>query len=187
MKKLLLLSVLIVSGLVYGQEKFEFTKEKGLSEYVITQIPDKTASEIYIKVNEWLQKTYKNPDYVLKGSVVNDYVRFEGVSEEVMCQNPDNKLIFNCIKIKYEIEIYVKDGRYKFSVINLNYYRPQIGNYSSAGWFKLEQTDPTIYNKKGELKGVYKQLVNLPPFFDGLNTSLKEYILNGSSAKSENW
>jgi len=39
MKKLLLLSVLIVSSLVYGQEKFEFTKEKGLSEYVITRLP----------------------------------------------------------------------------------------------------------------------------------------------------
>ncbi|QBO57441.1 DUF4468 domain-containing protein [Chryseobacterium salivictor] len=187
MIKLILFFTVILSSTVFGQEKFDFSKEKGLSEYVVTVIPGHSAAEIYTKVNEWLQKTYKNPDYVLKGSVVNDYVRFDGVSAEVMCQNPDNKFIFDCIKIKYEIEIYVKDDRYKFSVINLNYYRPRIGAYVAAGWYNLEQTGPTVYNKKGELKGVYKQLHNLPPFFDGLNSSLKEYILNGSSAKSENW
>lgn len=187
MKKFILLFTLIISLTIFGQEKFEFTKEKGLSEFVVTQIPDKSANEIYTKVNEWLQKTYKNPDYVLKGSVINDYVRFEGVSNEVMCQNPENKVLFTCGKIKYEIEIYVKDDRYKFSVINLSHYTPQIGTYISAGWSKLDQTGTVIYNRKGELKGWYKQLINLPPFFDGLNISLKEYILNGSSAKSESW
>ena len=76
MKKITLLFSLIVSIVISGQEKFELTKDKGLSEYVITQIPNKSASEIYTKINEWLQKTYKNPDYVLKGAVINDYVRF---------------------------------------------------------------------------------------------------------------
>lgn len=186
MKKLFLLFIFI-SGFAFGQEKFEFTKDKGLSQFVITQIPDKSAAEIYTKVNDWLQKTYKNPDYVLKGAVVDDYVRFEGVNNEVMCQNPENKFIFFCTKIKYEIEIYVKDNKYKFSVINLLKYSVGSGTYFPAGWEKLDQTGPIIYTKKGELKGVYKQLVNLPPFFDGLNNSLKEYILNESAEQKENW
>lgn len=181
MKKLILLFTLIFWGVFQSQEKFELTREKGLSEFVITQIPGKSASEIYIKVNEWLQKNYKNPDYVLKGTVVDDYVRFEGVSNEVIAQNPDNKLIFLTLgKLKYEIEIYVKDARYKFSVISLQHY------VSTFGWGALDQTG-NIYNKKGELKGAYKQLVNLPPFFNGLNNSLKDYIMNSSISKSENW
>lgn len=181
MKKLILLFTLMFWGVLQSQEKFELTREKGLSEFVITQIPGKSASEIYIKVNEWLQKNYKNPDYVLKGAVVDDYVRFEGVSNEVIAQNPDNKLIFLTLgKLKYEIEIYVKDGRYKFSVISLQHY------VSNFGWGTLDQTG-NIYNKKGELKGPYKQLVNLPPFFNGLNNSLKDYIINGTDSRSEEW
>lgn len=179
--------MLVISLTIFGQEKFEFTKEKGLSEFVVTQIPGKSANEIYTKVNEWLQKTYKNPDYVLKGSVVNDYVRFEGVSNEVMAQNPENKTFYMGFKIKYEIEIYVKDDRYKFAVINLYRYSPGIRPYVLPGWVTLEQFGSLVYNKKGELRSGYHQLVNLPPFFDGLNESLKNYILNGSVSKGESW
>lgn len=190
MKKTIIL-LLLVSGIATAQEKeFTFDNIKGMSDFIVTNVDSKTAPEIYKKVIEWIKVTYKNPDKVILSTIDNEYVRFEGSSDYLWCINSLG--LKTCYLTKYQIEISMKDGRYKFDLIGLEYYiNPS--QYSRGGWndasFFSKPSTPEqltgIYKKDGSLRSAFKDVQDIPLYFNNLNKALFEFINSQSPAKGD--
>jgi hypothetical protein len=184
MKKILLGFFVLVSFYANAQEKeFTFTAEKGMTDYIVTSIEGKTASEIYKKVIEWIKVTYKNPDKVILSTIENEYVRFEGSSDSFYAMNPMSKIY---VPVKYEIEISIKDGKYKFDYIGMTI----IENGTKIPYFSAkskEELEPyPIFKKDGELRSTYKYFTEVPIYLNNLNKSLSESIVS-TVKKNDGW
>jgi hypothetical protein len=184
MKKITLL--LFISFSCFAQEdKFTFS-EKGFTDYIVTNCPDKTKEEIYSKVIDWISIIYNTPKEVIKGEIINDYIRIEGIKKNVALgtllgmPTVDN--------YKYQIEISVKDSKYKLDVINIeNYTSPS--QYITGGWNSINITNTSSYYKNGKIRTSVKFLPeSLPEIFNELNRSLSNFILkNETTTKKSDW
>lgn len=193
MKKLLVLFIFL-TGIMNAQEtEFTFDNSKGMTDFVVTNIEGKSATEIYKKVIEWIKITYKNPDKVILSTIENEYIRFEGFSEVCYAVNVPLMGKYNQ-DTKYQIEISVKDGKYKFDIISMeNYNTPS--QYSRGGWSNntlfngntdKDFLDKNIYKKDGTLRSYYKYINDVPIYFNDLNKSLVESI-TASVKKNDSW
>lgn len=185
MRKIILLSFLTFTILSFGQEtEFKFAKE-GFTDYIITTVPNKSQAELYKKTLEWIATTYKNPKEAIKAQKENESIRFEGVTKTLINVNSNGKIARDA---KYQIEVTFKDGKYKLDVTDISVYSPP-GENGAGGWATTELKNlEAYYNKKGEIKTVYKYYPEMiPAFFNDLNKNLKDYILNGQAGgqKSE--
>lgn len=194
MKKLLssLVMVLLFIGATKAQEiEFTFNNERGMTDYIVIPFEGKTASEIYKKAMDWVKVTYKNPDKVILSTIENEYIRFEGSSQALYAVSIMGKEYYDT---KYQIEISIKDGRYKFDLIGMDNFFPSspgfTGRWTANGWFNgntpKETLDNIIYKKDGSLKGGYKYLNEVPTYFNNLNKSLVESITS-TVKKSDGW
>ena len=193
MKKLQLL-FLFLTGVMNAQEtEFTFDNSKGMTDFIVVNVESKSATEIYKKVIEWIKVTYKNPDKVILSTIENEYVRFEGSSIAVY---PVNVPLMgkSYQDTKYQIEISIKDGKYKFDLIGMeNYISPS--QYSRGGWtpntlfdknVDKEYLDKFIYKKDGTLRSYYKYINDVPVYFNDLNKSLVESI-TAAVKKNDSW
>ncbi|OYX85133.1 MAG: hypothetical protein B7Y83_05940 [Flavobacteriales bacterium 32-34-25] len=190
MKKILLL-ILFVSGVINAQEtEFTFDNTKGMTDFVVTSVEGKTAPEIYKKVLDWIKLTYKNPEKVILSTIENEYIRFEGIDNTFYSVGIMGK---NYRDVKYQIEISVKDGKYKFDLISMYAYW-QSTSRSSGGWSEVtifngnstkESLEKSIYNKSGELRGYYKYTPEVVIYYNKLNKSLFDSI--NTSSKNNDW
>ena len=193
MKKLQLL-FLFLTGVINAQDtEFTIDNTKGMTDFVVSNIEGKTAPEIYKKVIEWIKVTYKNPDKVILSTIENEYVRFEGSSSAVY---PVNVPLMgkSYQDSKYQIEISIKDGKYKFDLIGMeNYISPS--QYSRGGWTPnslfngnadKEFLDRYVYKKDGTLRSYYKYINDVPVYFNDLNKSLIESI-STTIKKNDSW
>jgi len=194
MKKLLssLVMLLLYIGTTKAQEtEFTFNNERGMTDYIVTPLEGKTAPEIYKKVMDWVKVTYKNPDKVILSTIENEYIRFEGSSQALYALNIMGKKYYDT---KYQIEISIKDGKYKFDLMGMETYIPgvqgSIGGWSANAFFNGNMPKETlnyIHNKKdGTLKGTYKYFNEVPTYFNNLNKSLVESITS-TVKKSDGW
>lgn len=167
------------------ETEFTFTADKGMTDFIVTPIEGKTAPDIYKKVIEWIKITYKNPDKVILSTIENEFVRFEGYSETLYSYNAKGQ---NYLPAKYQIEISVKDGKYKFDLINF-----QI--LASTTWvdYKFfnnptsrEDLEKVVYNKDGSLKNYCKYFQEIPTYFNKLKKALSESIVS-TVKKSDGW
>lgn len=179
MKNTILLLSFITSSLVFSQEtEFKLTKD-GFTDFVVTQKNEKTANEIYTKTLEWINKNYNNPEKVILAKVENDYIRIEGASNNIYILNTLGKE--NPTDVKYQLEIYFKDGKYKFDVTDLKYLAPP-----PTGWYDVPFA--YFYKKDGQLKSMFKFTNQIPAYFNNLNKSLSDYISGvGIESKKDNW
>ena len=190
MKKIVLL-ILFVSCFVNAQEtEFIFNNERGMTDFIVAPVQGKTAPEIYKKVIEWIKITYKNPDKVILSTIENEYIRFEGSSERLYSINMG---IMGAMyqNTKYQIEISIKDDKYKFDIISMeNYTSPS--QYSKGGWndnalFNGNLPNPSvIYKKDGTLRSLFKNINDVPVYFNDLNKSLLESIVS-TAKKTDGW
>lgn len=181
MKKITILFIIFFAIGSAQNTMFSVSKEKGLTEFVIQEVPGNSASELYQKSLEWINKTYKNPNEVILAKIENDYIRFEGYQQNLFCFNALGAK--NCNDVKYQIELSFKDGRYKFGIISLeDYIKPS--QYMNAGWrpSKLSTFGSNCYKNNGEIKPMCKDyVVDVPVYFTKLNGSLNNYISKGDN------
>ena len=184
MKKILLGLLMLMSFYSNAQEtEFTFTSEKGMTDYIVTPIEGKTAPEIYKKVIEWIKVNYKNPNEVILSTIENEYIRFEGVSD------------ISKSKSKYQIEISIKDGRYKFDLIGLQVYVSPNQMGTPVGWNNYyvnfisnstKESRENMYKSDGSYKGWCKNTSEIPTFFNELNKSLFDSIVS-TVKKTDGW
>ena len=193
MKKIVTLFLLVCGTLSAQETEFTFDNTKGMTDFVVTKVEVKTASEIYKKVVEWIKITFKNPDKVILSTIENEYVRFEGASGSFYSINM-GLLGKSYQETKYQIEISVKDGKYKFDIISMeNYIAPS--QYTRGGWsdnmlfngnLDKETLEKTVYRKDGTLRSAWKNINDVPVYFNELNKSLFESITT-SVKKNDGW
>jgi hypothetical protein len=177
MKKILLILILTLSSICYGQEvEFTFSKD-GLTDYVVTQCEGKTDSEIYKKIIEWIKINYNNPNEVILSTIEDKFIRFQGSGGRGLVKFFRHGGIFTP-NTRYIIEISIKEGKYKFDLVNLE-------TYSGTEWNKVDcffSRNNNCYNNKGEFKKDYKFYNETSDYFNKINLSLKEKII-GSDEK----
>lgn len=184
MKKILL--ALFISGFCFAQEtEFSFTKD-GFTDFVVTEVDGKTQSELYKKTIDWVSVTYKNPKEVIKAEIENDYVRIEGSKDGLVCIQT---MMNFCYQTRYQIEISLKDGKYKFDLIKLEYYIAP-SQYGAGGWYDYQLTDMNEYFKdNGKPKGKFKKNIpQLTSYFNQLNKELYDFISSENiPSKKNDW
>lgn len=165
--------------------EFTLTKETGMTDYVVIPFEGKTAAELYKKALQWFEVYYKNPDEVLKGKIENDYLRFTGAKNGIVCLNVMGKF---CYDTKYTVEISFKDNKLKFDLIQLEYYRPA-NEYNSGGWTNVDFTLMDGYfNKNGEWRAVYKYIPEIPGHINELMEDFKKFMNSETiPSKKEEW
>lgn len=168
MKKIILLFIFSISAI--AQDKFEFKKE-GLTDYVVTKI-DSSASKLYIKTINWVKENYKNPSEVIKMTIENEKIRFQGFKENFYCIKSMSSPV--CSNALYTIEISFKEGKYKIDPIEL------ILINKSGLSNEIDLNDFSIYyDKKGNIKKSSEDApILIEQLFNGLNENLKNYISN---------
>jgi hypothetical protein len=166
---LLLLTLTFNSAKSQILPKFELTID-GV-EAIIVNIDSTDSKTIYSKSKNWIQEFYKNPDEVLKTNIENEKLRVNGFKKDAWHYKSLGYV--NSYDLEYTFEIDIKDNK-----IRLTFTPGQ----SWAGNQKVEFTYKTFYNKKDELKNVYKEAKS--SFEESMNEivlSLYNYIKNKKS------
>lgn len=129
MKKTLIFTLLfMLPTFVFGQNYFTATPTRLLPENNIVELPGKSSSEIYNALKTWTAKTYKNPDYVLKSDVANEYLRLNGLWN-IMSRGPFGK---SAIGLKYTLTLDIKDGKLRYNIDELT----GVDNFSYNNCYK---------------------------------------------------
>jgi len=183
MRKLLLGFLFFLSFSAKSQEtEFSFN-DNGMTDFIITSVEAKPAFEIYKKVIEWINVTYKNPNKVVLSTIENQFVRFEGSSSEFYAMNAISKIY---VPVKYEIEISIKDGKYKFDYIGMTIIENNIRIPYFNTKTKEELGKYPIFKNDGTLKSSYKYFTEVPIFLNNLNKSLLESLISNVK-KGNDW
>lgn len=178
MKKLFY-AVFLFTSLGFSQSKeFTFNKD-GITDYLVVEVPGKTAAELYQQTINWIKMSYKNPDSVIKATIENDYVRFMGSSTRLLCFNNLGK---NCYDSNYQIEVSFQDGKYKFDLIEVNL----LGTKSDPHMTLTDMSE--YYKSNGQIKGTYKYFPEIfPSFFNDINKSLLNYVSGETQQRKKDW
>jgi hypothetical protein len=176
-----------VLNLSFAQDStFLFTKD-GFTDFVVTPVDGKNKSVLYNKALDWISVTYKNPNVVIKAKIENEYIRFEGSNNNMLCIKTLG--IKNCELANYQIEVSFKDGKYKFDLIEVKEYAKP-SQYGSGGWNTVllptpeeVKIKPSImdhyFNDEGEPRKLQRFYVeNIPAEFNALNQSLRQFLLS---------
>ncbi|WP_417619839.1 DUF4468 domain-containing protein [Oceanihabitans sediminis] len=181
-----LLSLLIaICANNFAQENFIYN-QKGLTpNYLVVEIDSLNKEQLFQKSINWIKETYKNPDEVIKTTINNEKVRFEGFESNLICVNSLG--IHYCYYALYTIEIEFKDNKYKFTPLNLEY-RVPASEYTPGGMKTINFSDGSAYyNKKGKLRRMYKSIpTTVEALFNDLNKSLSNYLISEQLSKESN-
>lgn len=156
----------------FAQDKFTYDV-KGLTDYVVKDNSMATA-DIYKKSINWIKENYVNPDEVIKMTIENEKIRFEGVKNNLTCIGSV------CSDATYMIEVTIKDGKYKFDPIYLKL------SVTTGRSFEVPLNDFSVYyDKSGQVKKQSVQVLeSFALLFNDLSQSLDDYI-NGKAKKSD--
>lgn len=167
MKKIILLFFLFSTRIGFTQEtEFKFSKNE-FTDFVVVECKNKTQSELYKKTLDWVAVTYNRPSAVIQGQIENDYIRIEGFSKDLVANGT-----------KYQIEISFKDGKYKFDIIQIEFWHDL--DFPEPKWKKFDMINTNKYfDKEGKIKGRYKSVCSrITEYFNSLNSNLKDFILS---------
>ena len=178
-KNIILFILTFISGISFSQEKKFIYDKNGLTPFVVTDVENKTAKEIYQKSINWIKETYKNPNIVIKSEIEDESVRFEGISNNagIVYDGFGGKGLYS---VKYSIKISVKDYKYKFEVIEFELLNCPI---KKNGW---NPNDKSFFKEDGSPRKPWKDYPkSIETLFDELNDNLKNYIIKDS--KKDDW
>lgn len=181
----LILSMLIaVTTISFGQEKFVYNQSGLNPEYLVIEVDSLNKNELFEKVINWIKETYKNPDEVIKTTINNEKVRFEGFQQNMFIYR--SAIEFQ-VDVFYTIEISFKEGRYKFKPVEVKSTFQPNGCYQPGDYFTVDLSDGTAYYKKnGKLKCSNNLPQSLSSYLNNLESDLKLYLTK-TSADDDDW
>jgi hypothetical protein len=181
MKKLLVLTMVLVSFVSYGQEFIITTdglKDKNSIEktFVVINVEGKTAKQLYDNAILYVNTTYKNPSAVMRGNVNDEFLSFTTHTSTFYMDS----YIKRNISVDYITSLTFKDGKVKYEIQELemvcNETRPQISLHLSGGMLQY-----SIYNNSGKLKKEDTKK-DLESHFNYNIIAIKKYLEGKSSA-----
>jgi hypothetical protein len=187
MKNILTIVALLFTSFAFSQKlvvtplglRDESDNEKS---YVVLNIENKKASELYTNALKYINKNYKNPEKVTLGKVENESLKF--VTFESSFIKVTNSFVKVAIDAEYNIQLDFKDGKVKFELQNLDMYNSANGSKVRVLFTGGALEGYSIYNKKGELKRDDTK-ADIESHFNNTITKIKEF-LSGKS-EGENW
>ncbi len=194
MKKITVL-LLLFTGLLNAQEtKFTFDNKTGLTDFIVVPVENRPASELYKKSVDWIKVTYSDPSKAILSTIENEYIRFMALGEYICYDESNPKAVnFDCYKVRYEIEISFKDGKYKFDIISLQRYETS-SQYTTGGWKNVivfttgiseEELSKILFKNDGSLKKQYITISKSADYFNAVNESLLKYIAVNDKEKKD--
>jgi hypothetical protein len=155
MKIILTLTLLFISSLTFAQKlvvtpiglRNESDNEKT---YVVLDIENKNAAELYSNALKYIVKNYKNPEKVIIGKVENESLKFSTFVGSFMIVK--NSIVKIPIDAEYNIHLDFKDNKVKFEIQGLDMYYSADGSKTRVLFEGAGIGGYYIYNKKGELK-----------------------------------
>lgn len=154
-------------------------------DYVVIEVKGKTAKELYSNAINYIERTYKSPKDVIKGTVENEFLSFDSYSSDIAKMS--NMFSWKKLNATYSIRLSFKDNKVKFEIISLNMYTYMAGDRipvalrmnNSVGW--------GIYRKNGKfyMKKMKVTKTEIENFFNSFIKALKVGLINGG--KSDDW
>ncbi|WP_127845400.1 DUF4468 domain-containing protein [Psychroflexus aestuariivivens] len=148
----------VFCSLAQDQSQFEY-QSSGLSSFVVTDVNDKPASQLFSETKHWISEQKKTYQFEVIDEVGDKIIQLSGEAKDVIIyKNYTSNLKFN-------LEIAFKNNRYKFEISDLQY------EYYNS-YYDL----PNINNpNQPELERHFENAkIDLPEFFNKLNKSLKK-------------
>lgn len=190
MKKILLALLFSIPLLTVAQDAeptsipatFTWVKDVGLTNFIVVPVTGKTADDLYMSAVSWVTS---RKDLTYEDTQHGKSLRLKGTTDKLHCYTAITYT--NCLTTEYVIDMFFKDGKYRMEVISM---RSDHGD-KLGGWQGVEIFPPfnyKYYNKKGEIRGVFKWLESsLPKFFDDLSFSYKAAATKTSPANDNDW
>jgi hypothetical protein len=154
MKKIILL-LLFVPFIGFAQTIDSIKMTRTSFTPAIIELQGKSNNEIYSKIKSWINRYYKNPDFVIKADETNNYIRISSTSTFEFYQMGLARNNYN-----YDLEIEIKENKYKITFFNI--IDTSINNAKFPNYF---------FKKNGELYGFKKVNISVQK---GIIKSLNE-------------
>lgn len=185
MRQIFTILILMISSFCFSQE-FEVTQD-GIKDksninnnFLVIEAENYSANRLYQNALKFIIETYKNPDYVIKGKIENEYIRFESNNNFSMSFN--NKIGRMTATIGYAVELRFKDGKVRYEIISLKMPVAEPRNLTFKGsiW-----SGYPIFNDKGEVR-LPEAKEKLENHLNELVSLLKSFLLE-TETKQDKW
>jgi len=177
---LLMLSLTITSD----ESKFTYDINGMNVEYLVMTIDSTSQQQNFKKSINWIKETYKNPEEVIKTTIDEKKIRFEGSEQNLICIKSLG--LNTCYNARYTIEVEFKENKYKFTPLSLSYRVPG-SQYGPARTIQIDFKDGSMYYKKNKtIRTLYQSVPSsIENLFNSLNNSLNEYIKKESAENTD--
>ena len=188
-----LLSVLLFIPIIGFSQSFVLTPS-GLRDaqdsnksYVVIEVPNKTAKQLYEKSMNFLREYYKNPDKVIKSTIDSEMIRFEGYQGNLSTIDFGVLVKYKFpLNSSYSIELKFKDGKIKYEILQMGLTIPLQNGDHPFGLVQPKGTwnSDNVWNRKGELAHPQTKS-DIENSFNARVLGLKEYLTN--EKKKDSW
>ena len=167
MKKIILLASLAFSLNAIAQDKFEL-KPEGFTDYVITEVPNKTAANLYSGTIAWIVENHLG--YTVHGSNHQDdkSIILTGEAPDLIAINSMGRHTY---RGQFTVKVEFFENQYKFDFLSIEQYHE-----ASGKWISIDMNNKDLFNKKGELRSMNKYLPEIATFLDKVNNDLKTSV-----------
>tara|TARA_R110002033_G_scaffold19214_1_gene49631 strand:+ start:656 stop:1204 length:549 start_codon:yes stop_codon:yes gene_type:complete len=181
--KNLVFAVLLITATSLSAQTFELTPtgfKAAENEYLVVDVSNKTAAELFLITKLYLTKTYKSSKDVMS-LVDNKMITLNGYQPKSVRRTSMHRF-----DMSYNITIQFKDGKVRFDAptFNLTAYNkhPQTLHLY---WpkFSLDGSNLGIYGKKNKLKSK-KAKQDLEDFFNGM---IKQLTTDYKNESKDDW
>lgn len=155
------------------------------NKHIIIDVPNLTTSELYTNSVNYIQRTYKSPQDVIKGQVENSFMSFVTHTDKIATYSIPLNGNEN-IQADFMIDLKFKDGKVRFEVVNFEMY--YYAGYSKVTFnINQEYSGWSIFNKKGEVnKKAETTKIEIERYFNDYISYLKEG-LTGTQDSNDDW
>jgi hypothetical protein len=179
--KIIVTLFIFMSMTIFGQDKLTYTE--------VIQVDSISKKELYNRAKLWFANAYNSANDVLQ---LENKENGQIIGKAIMKYNPTVFVGSAATKgsIKYTIKIFVKEGRYKYEIIDF-IHDPYGSQYGKSSMGLLTNSEECPNPKKGAKKWshkVWRDIKNQINFnITSLILSLKQSMITQSETKTDDW
>lgn len=125
---ILTVSVRAQETVIFDKYDFESTEKDGCAGWTcgkfaaiklepkVVEFPGLSAEDLYTRAKKWMNETYRRGEDIILGDNINEYIRFEGYSDQIVYQFMLGSV--SAIPVYFQVEIRFRDGRYRWEYIS---------------------------------------------------------------------
>lgn len=177
MKKITLLLIFLSVLTIQSQELIsELNENNKLEAIIITDIENKTESDIYNSIINWTSYSFRNTESVLQAQIKNEMVRLSGVSNGVL--DGPMGIMYG---LGYTIQIEIKPNKFRFKIYDLS----MIGVDAARTKTPMEYVLLKRSGKKRKSSKYLKYKIDADKEINRIYKSLLDQLNNKTNKKSD--